>query len=117
MPLHHYLPAAFLASFSSNTSTVPRRNRLLCAVEPGADYHQAAQAVIAPKSHASVNAVHPDVDVVSFREVPPHEVLPLGLPALCEAGDGGRVEAESPASVPKNSSKAGTKSPLESPCR
>ncbi len=27
------------------------------------------------------------------------------------------VAAESPASVPKNSSKAGTKSPLERPCR
>jgi tetratricopeptide (TPR) repeat protein len=31
MPLHHYLPAAFLASFSADTSTDPRRERTLCA--------------------------------------------------------------------------------------
>ena len=31
MPLHHYLPATFLASFSHDTSTLPRRNRLLWA--------------------------------------------------------------------------------------
>ena len=29
MPLHHYLPATFLASFSSDSSTLPRRNRRL----------------------------------------------------------------------------------------
>lgn len=31
MPLHHYLPATFLASFSSDTSTDPRRDRFLWA--------------------------------------------------------------------------------------
>jgi hypothetical protein len=29
MPLHHYLPAAFVASFSLDTSTFPRRSRQL----------------------------------------------------------------------------------------
>ena len=30
MPLHHYLPATFLASFSADSSTHPRRKRLVC---------------------------------------------------------------------------------------
>lgn len=31
MPRHHYLPATFLASFSTDTSTDPRRDRRIWA--------------------------------------------------------------------------------------
>src|SRR4051794_39879699 len=44
MPLHHYLPATFLAAFSADTSTEPRRDRPLWAGDKGQHKTFRAQA-------------------------------------------------------------------------
>jgi hypothetical protein len=40
------------------------------------------------EANAGVDAIYPDVDVVSLREISLHESLALRLPLLGEAGDG-----------------------------
>jgi hypothetical protein len=37
-----------------------------------------------------MDALHPYIDVIAPQEIAAHEALPLGLPALGEAGDGRR---------------------------
>ena len=61
-------------------------DQLLFAIRARADHHQAAQTVIAPKSHAGRDYFYPDVDVIPAGEIAPHEVLPLGLPLLGKTG-------------------------------
>src|SRR5215204_6638649 len=67
-------------------------HKLLLTLEPSADHNQAAQPIVLPEPHCGMDAIHPDVDVVSAREIALHEALSLGLPAFAEAGDGRRRE-------------------------
>src|SRR5215211_5123960 len=74
------------APFEVSQELCPRLCRLSVTVLE--DHKQAAQPIALPEPHAGVDAIHPDVDVVSAREIALHEALSLGVPAFAEAGDG-----------------------------
>ncbi len=78
-----------------------------------ADQHQQAQLVLfEPDVH--VDAISPQVDVIHTGQIPGGEGPLLSLPRL---GHLRNTAADRPADEPGNWPRAGTKSPLDSPCR
>lgn len=66
MPLHHYLPAAYLAEFSIDETTFPRRNRILSVgnKENSAIFQAPAKKVAAKNNLYTVSNVGENEDII-----------------------------------------------------
>jgi hypothetical protein len=92
---------------------VGQGDELLAPVGAHADHHQQAQLVLfQPDVH--MDPVGPQVDVVHTGQVPLRERALFAPPGL---GQQVITAADSPAGDPRNWPSAGTKSPLDRPCK
>ena len=92
--------------------SVGQGHQFLGAVGAYPDDDQAAQAVFF-QADVEMDAVGPPIDVVETRQVPADQSV-LGLPGPVRRCT---VDADSPAPEPKNSPRAGAKSPVDRPRR